>query len=152
MSLYNMLFGVNGDLVPLLDAMGIPAYSIPRFRDVYIKDGHIIVHTRTGGGNREYYTEENEVLTKNRFYLFDEDSSYDNTYANFHFSFPPELKEALEKYEEENPAVIPEDKFKSLFEKLKTGESDDPDVVRAKEVGKAIVDPILKALGEKGNG
>ena len=55
MSLYNMLFGVNPAAPILLAMLDTTQDKIPRFRDIYIKDEYIVIHTRTGGGNREYY-------------------------------------------------------------------------------------------------
>jgi len=39
----------------ILDALGIDDNKIPRVRAVYIGDNGPIIHTRTGGGNREQY-------------------------------------------------------------------------------------------------
>ena len=104
MSLYNALFGVN-ELAPvLLKILGIAHGDIPRFRDAYLDDGKIVIHTRTGGGNRECYespnndNEEgpwNETMYKNQHYLFDEDDEFDNTYANFYFKVPEEYEDDI---------------------------------------------------------
>src|SRR6478735_5717637 len=39
----------------ILAAIGIEEDCIPRLRGVGIDDGKILIHTRTGGGNREQY-------------------------------------------------------------------------------------------------
>lgn len=39
----------------ILKAIGIKEEDIPRLRGVGIDDGKILIHTRTGGGNREQY-------------------------------------------------------------------------------------------------
>ena len=73
MSLYNMLFGVNSAAPVLLATLGLTAGDVPCFRDCYIDGDNIVIHTRTGGGNREDYEVENEELQSNPFYVRDED-------------------------------------------------------------------------------
>lgn len=90
MSLYNQLFGVNflaGALLPMLE---LDPESVPRFRDCWWdrERGMIVLHTRTGGGNREAYGEQNDVLAAHPQYKSDEDDDYDSTFANFYFSLP----------------------------------------------------------------
>ena len=55
MSLYNMVFGMNPDTDKLLKILGKTQGDFGRFRNVYMEDGYIVVHTRNGGGNREDY-------------------------------------------------------------------------------------------------
>jgi hypothetical protein len=109
----------------LLEILGYTRDKIPRYRDCYLKDGHIVVYTRTGGGNRQYY-ENAEVckanypddfkgndfpagpwncdLRKNPLFLFDRDDSYAPTYAEFHYKYPEmyakELTVLAEAYSE----------------------------------------------------
>lgn len=137
MSLYNMLFGVNINAGLLLKILGIEFNSIPRFRDCFIKDGKIVIHTRTGGGNRDYYDNKethmqncdceegdecsdrayNDDLRENTNYLYDEDDDFDCTYANFYFKFPEEYREDLEK-SLNGEEFTPSEKWKLLFESL----------------------------------
>ena len=63
----------NVDSKQILEAIGIKEEDIPRLRGVGIDDGKIIIHTRTGGGNRDDYEKENNALAKNKYYLSDED-------------------------------------------------------------------------------
>ncbi len=95
MSLYNMLFGVNKYALPLLTALDLDPANIPRFRDCFLEKDSIVVLTRTGGGNREHYLEENKVMQDHPNYLYDEDEDFDCTYASFHFSFPDKHKADL---------------------------------------------------------
>ncbi len=57
MSLYNLLFGKNGQSDLLLAVIGFRQNDVERFRDVHVEDDGktIAVYTRTGGGNREDY-------------------------------------------------------------------------------------------------
>jgi hypothetical protein len=45
----------NVDTETILKAIGLEENKIPRLRGVGIQDGKILVHTRTGGGNRDQY-------------------------------------------------------------------------------------------------
>jgi hypothetical protein len=94
--LYNVLFGVNILAHRLLELLKLDHRDIPRFRDCYLQGGHIVVYTRTGGGNREDYLTEVGVLTSHPLYVRDEDDSYDETYASYFFKYPEEWRETLE--------------------------------------------------------
>lgn len=96
----------NVDTKEILSAIGIKEEDIPRLRGVGIDDGKILIHTRTGGGNREYYEDGNNYLSSNEFFLFDEDDSFDCTYANFWFRIPDEFKEKLEAMEDKEKKAI----------------------------------------------
>jgi len=136
MSLYNMLFGVNSAAPVLLATLGLKASDVPRFRDCYIDGDKIVIHTRTGGGNRDFYESEescrenypeyfkgddgpsgpwNSTLTGNVFYLHDADDDFDSTYANFSFRFPEEYFEDLKALAEHNKTHTPSEKWQSLF-------------------------------------
>lgn len=92
MSFYNMLFGQNSKSDLLLAVLGVKQVDVPRFRDVYVDDNGktLTIHTRTGGGNRESYREENAALTKLPGYKGDYDDDFDSTYANFEYNTPDE--------------------------------------------------------------
>lgn len=148
MSLYNMLFGVNSASPILLATLGLTSDDVPRFRDCYIDDGKIVIYTRTGGGNRDYYESEescrsnypeyfnegdeppagpwNETLTENPHYLYDQDDDFDSTYANFYFKFPDEYAEGLKELESHGKMSAPSEKWLELFDSLNSnGEKDD---------------------------
>lgn len=95
LDLYN-----NVNQEKILAAIGLTEGDIPRPRGCGIEDGMIIVHTRTGGGNRESYEEENDKLTENEYYLRDEDDDFDSTYANWYFRVPEEFQSELLKLED----------------------------------------------------
>jgi len=101
LDLYN-----NVNTKQILKAIGIKEDDIPRLRGVGIDDGKILIHTRTGGGNRECYEEENDNLTKNEFYLYDEDEEFDCTYANFWYRIPEKLTEKLLKLEDKKSKAV----------------------------------------------
>ena len=140
MSLYNMLFGVNQYSHILLEILGLSMNDIPRFRDCFLEGDNIVVHTRTGGGNRDYYENEetcrenyplyfvkeeeiptgpwNDDMRSNPFYLHDEDGDYDSTYANFYFRFPDEYAEDLKALAAKDESYKPSEKWEALFKVL----------------------------------
>ena len=88
MSMYNMLFGMNPDTDTLLSLLDATPGDFGRFRNVYMEDGYIIVHTRNGGGNREDYEDVFDEMSEHPWYSHDEDDSFDCTYANIYFKIP----------------------------------------------------------------
>lgn len=118
MSMYNMLFGVNEKSEFLLKCLGLTKNDIPRFRDCFIFNNSICIYTRTGGGNREEYEDENNNLCCHPNYINDEDDEMDCTYANFFFSFPDDFKDDLKALSENDKSHIPSEKWKKLFDHL----------------------------------
>lgn len=139
MSFYNMLFGVNSAAPMLLAVLGLSANKVPRFRDCYIDGDHIVIYTRTGGGNRDFYDSEescrenypkyfdgtndpsgpwNSTLTGNEHYLYDKDDDFDSTYATFYFKFPEKYAEDLRQLSVENTTHKPSENWKALFKAL----------------------------------
>lgn len=101
MSMYHMMKemqgqpAVNPSTFYILPMLGKHPDEYPRFRDCYLDESgeHIQVLTRTGGGNRETFSEENEEITKMPTYQSDEDCDWDSTYAEWTFNVPDEWKE-----------------------------------------------------------
>jgi hypothetical protein len=165
MSLYNALFGVNKAAPLLLAMLGTKPDDVPRFRDCFLQDGQIVIHTRTGGGNRDSYenperrresypdiydTEEavqqgpfNEDLRQLPGYVSDEDDDFDSTYANFYYAIPEQFKHLLDKIPEgEDPAK----RWQDTFAKLEDGDLNDPVVKRCMAVMEPIVTEIKDTL------
>lgn len=88
MSMYNMIFGMNPDSDKLLEILGKTREDFGRFRNVYMEDGFIVVHTRNGGGNREDYEDVFDEMSTHPWYSHDEDDDFDCTYANIYFKIP----------------------------------------------------------------
>ena len=88
MSLYNLVFGMNPDSDKLLSLLGKTQADFGRFRNVYMEDGCIIVHTRNGGGNREDYEDVFDEMSEHPWYSHDADDDFDCTYANIYFKVP----------------------------------------------------------------
>lgn len=96
MSLYNLMCGNNPLFTLFLAVIDLPKDRIPRFRDVYTKrDGDdvvVVVHTRTGGGNREDYEDKNGWLAEHPLYRTDADDDFDSTFADFEFTVPEKYR------------------------------------------------------------
>ncbi len=165
MSLYNALFGVNPHATMLLSFLGITANDVPRFRDCYAEDGKIVIHTRTGGGNRDMYEHPDRAkanypeyfegadqptgpwncdLRKLPGFAYDEDDDFDCTYASFYYEPSEEVAKLIKQLSEiggDNPG----ERWQKLFADMKAG-LDNPQVARALEVGKPIIEGINEAL------
>lgn len=141
MSLYNMLFGYNERAGVFLTCLNLHPSNIPRFRDCYVRDNAIVVYTRTGGGNREFYESEascrsnypeyfagepsehpqgpwNEDLRQHPNFVSDVDCDFDCTYAYFFFSFPDEYKEDLKAISQANRDHHPSERWKAMFAEM----------------------------------
>ena len=88
MSLYNMFFGVNPNSDQLLGILGYTQADCGRFRDVFVEDNHIVIHTRNGGGNRDDYQWVFDEMSTHPWYSHDADDDFDCTYANIYFRVP----------------------------------------------------------------
>ena len=95
MSLYNMIFGMNPDSDKLLEILGKTRGDFGRFRNVYMEDGYIVVHTRNGGGNREDYGNVFDEMSEHPWYSHNEDDDFDCTYANIYFKIPENHKDFM---------------------------------------------------------
>ena len=92
MSMYHMMCKANPAAGRLLGIINLDHATIPRLRDVWTNAdmSEVVVLTRTGGGNRAGYNDENAALTLHPLYLRDQDEEWDSTYATFVFTLPAE--------------------------------------------------------------
>jgi hypothetical protein len=115
--LYNTLFGENSSQSGFLfGLLGKEPGDFGRYRDIYVTEEHIVVHTRNGGGNREDYEDVFDEMSDHPLYSHDEDDDFDCTYANIYFHHPEEYKEVLKEMAE--GTITPSEKWKMLFEAL----------------------------------
>lgn len=79
------------------------------------KRSYFIMETRTGGGNRDNYEEENYAMTEHCLYYDDRDDDYDRTFAEFLYKLPSEfyilkqlsaIEEVNEKFTERDIELI----------------------------------------------
>lgn len=118
MSLYNMLHGVNPQAGVVLHLLGKTTEDFGRFRDAYITDTHLVVHTRCGGGNRESYEDVFVEMSEHPLYSYDQDDDFDCTYCDFYFTHPPSVAHVLKAIAKENPQATPAEKWQNLFNEL----------------------------------
>lgn len=103
MSMYNMLFGQNPASALLLSMLHITQDDVGRFRDCYLQRDpvtqklRIVVYTRNGGGNREYYAEVTEALRAHPEYSWDEEDEGDDTYTSYFFKVPESVLPVVEE-------------------------------------------------------
>lgn len=142
MSLYNQVFGHNPFAAVVLATLGADPRRIGRLRDAYITpEGKFAVLTRTGGGNRSDYQEQNAYMHTLPGFIEDKDDSFDSTYAVFTYEVPEDLKEAIAKAIDNGHAYDPAVAWKKLFEDLRE-KRDTPEVERAKKVGEQVAKAI----------
>lgn len=166
MSMYNMLFGNNPLAGVVLSALNLTPNDVPRFRDAYFDadEDRLVIYTRTGGGNREYYDAPGEYygeektgpfncdLQAHENYLGDEDDDFDSTYAYFYFSVPESFAPIFATFRDIGAGKDPNptDRFAKMIEDLKAG-TETEDTIRALEVGKSIAEQINKAIAQDSN-
>lgn len=111
-----MLFGQRPLRYGLLKLLNLSSSDFGRFRDAYVTENHIVVHTRCGGGNRESYEDVFDQMQDHPLFDYDEDNDYDCTYCNFYFKHPVAASEFLKELSV--GTVTPSEKWKILFEQL----------------------------------
>ena len=137
MSLYNMIYGANPATFFILPMLGKHPDEYPRFRDCFVgkisrseeldefnipklqMDSYdepiITVYTRTGGGNREEYVEQNAKMSSHPNYIKDYDDSFDSTFALFEFSVPEKWKNDYDLIKEGKLEELSEEYKKELY-------------------------------------
>ena len=115
MSLYNMVFGMNPDSNKLLEVLGKTQADFGRFRNVYMEDGYIVVHTRNGGGNREDYEDVFDEMSTHPWDSHDADDDFDCTYANIYFKVPEGSEQTMMALRGLNEGENPSKQWAELF-------------------------------------
>jgi len=115
--LYNILFGENQNQRDFLfKLLELTPHDCGRYRDIYVIENYIVVHTRNGGGNRDDYEAVFESLAQHPLYEYDEDDDFDSTYADIYFRWPTGYNELLA--EMALGTVTPAEKWQLLFDNL----------------------------------
>jgi hypothetical protein len=101
--------------VAVLATAGIDINMFQRFRAAWFEDGLVHVRTRTGGGNRECFADNddcsecyhtaNEALAELPNFVSDDDDDFDSTYAVFKFKPLPEFEEVVTENSEHMPTM-----------------------------------------------
>ena len=137
MSLYNAVHGHNPLAGIVLAALGLTPNDVPRLRDAWFdaENDRLVVYTRTGGGNRDYYDTKagnleeggegegpfNEDLRDVAGFLSDEDDDFDSTYASFYYSIPDRAREVFDTLKEVGAGrdPPPKERWEALLEGLR---------------------------------
>jgi hypothetical protein len=98
----------------ILDAIGLKEEFIPRPRGVGIEEGKILVHTRTGGGNREAYDSPADAI--------DGEYGIDQSIKDYEEPTRDYIVEMSQKERDETIAEMKERKDKMLQDALWTNE------------------------------
>lgn len=114
MSLYNILFCENDQAKFLFRILELENCDLGRYRDIYVTEWHVVVHTRNGGGNREEYQYVFDLLAEHHpLYDYDEDDDFDCTYADIYFRHPEKYKELLREMAQ--GTITPAEKWRRLL-------------------------------------
>lgn len=162
MSLYNLVNGYDAMAPALLAILRLAPGDIPRFRDCWWNGEHIVVYTRTGGGNRDYYESEarcrtsyadhfdgsrpfpdgpwNEDLRKLPTYVRDEDDGFDSTYAMFYYTVPDNFGWAIPQLIVQSKT--PKERLDEFLAKM-----DNPNDPQVKRVMQSM-EPLMQQIGE----
>lgn len=101
--------------------------QIPRFRDAYFdfsqNEPKLVLYTRTGGGNREFYEKENNFLRNCENFIEDFDDSFDSTYAHWVYSVPENYKNDVDIFikilkEKGYDFSTPSEKFQKALDEI----------------------------------
>lgn len=147
MALYTQLFGENEDAMAILGFAGLTREMFPRYRDVFLDDKGltVLVYTRIGGANREYFKDEINKLKLHKQYVCNYDDHHDETYAYFKFNVLPEYVDTAKKVFKEDPVSV-WDKFQNHIKK-----AEDPNSEEHKK-DQEIADQIMRAITGQPNG
>jgi hypothetical protein len=155
MSMYNLMHGTNPFAALLVRLVGFtsPVEQIPRLRDCYVDaDDNIVVFTRTGGGNRADYEEENRRLTLMPGYLRTEDWATDTTYAKWVYQPQERHRDMVRQLGDAGARSDPTEKFEALMADLRSN-NPGPRGRAALERAQPLMDQIAAALqGEQKGG
>jgi hypothetical protein len=125
MSLYNIMQGYNPMAWLVLKMLNLDRLDdIPRFRDAWISpQEELVIYTRSGGGNRNFYNQANYEMTFVPGYIRDEDDSFDTTYALFYYKPPVEYEELVKKIVEcgGDKRETTKEVWERLLEEVKSG-------------------------------
>ncbi len=141
-----MIHGENMLSGALLAILGIHKNDVPRYRDCYFDGKHIIIYTRTGGGNRDDYAGSNDELCKLHGYLFDEDDDYDCTYANFHYKVPEQFNHMLDKLQQFAQNKTQSERWQDTLKQIESSSIDDPLVKRMTEAFAPLFESIENSI------
>jgi len=125
------------------EAKEIGYYPTGRFRDIYYeheegKEPKIILYTRNGGGNRDFYQYVFELLENHPLHITDYDDDFDCTYAYIEFKAPESIIKFFDGMKTGKLANVSE-KFKAEIEAMEKGKEPNAQLM-------SIIENIAKEL------
>ena len=174
MSMYNMIHGYDPTSGLVLSILGVTPEQIPRYRDSYIDGERLVIYTRTGGGNRDYYENLescssnypdyfvegedhpsgpwNDDLRDIPGFLYDSDDDYDCTYASFYYEIPDNFLYLKDKLMSMARNETQEERWEAAIDRIKNASQYDPLVLRMTEAFAPLFESLEKSLSEKSQG
>ena len=148
--MYNLATGVNPLAPILLRVLNLEAHKVPRWRDTYLdpKGPYIVVYTRTGGGNRETYQEQNAALRAAEGFVDDWDDSLDSTYAHWAYHVPSSFQALIDEMIEIHPGITetPRQKMERTLRDLEAGKQT-TDTERLEKGLRPVIEQLIGTLG-----
>ncbi|AEJ35042.1 hypothetical protein MIMI_L792 [Acanthamoeba polyphaga mimivirus] len=150
MSLYWTMFGHPSeqdiDEIESWFDWPISVYDFPRFRDVNVNSENPIIKvtTRSGGGNREEYEENNEYVSLLEGFICDKDASWDSTYAIFKYKIPDRSLDKWREYIERKKLELKKSQQIST-KKINEDDENNKDNIDNNSAS-TIVDEFMKAF------
>lgn len=156
MSLYNMLMGRNPCAPLLFAALDInkethKEWPLGRIRDAYTnEDGSkIFIFTRNGPSGMGLSEEERDKINTKiaehpqfvRWFLDD----FDSTFCTYEFDTPEEHRDMVRGIADTTDTIPPMVRYCKLIDDMKDGK-DNESVQHAKEVGKKVVEGLMRKL------
>jgi hypothetical protein len=115
-------------------------YPTGRFRDIYFeyeegKEPKIVLYTRNGGGNRDWYQYVFELLSNHPLYIQDYDDDFDSTYAYIEFKAPENIVKFFEGIKTGKIQNVSE-KFQAELKAMEEGK--EPNAAIVELIGKIV--------------
>lgn len=153
MSLYNMVMGINPYGPGLMALLGIDPRMVPRLRDCYVdvEAKQVVVLTRTGGGNRLGYAEENAWMESRPGFVKTEDDDYDSTFAKFWYAVDAKDADIIDEVAKAQGPFDPMKRFQALVEEMGSA-NPSPAAQEALAKGKAMLKPVFDAIRDNTEG
>lgn len=125
------------------EAKELGYYPTGRFRDIYFQNEEgsepkIILYTRNGGGNRDYYQYIFDLLENHPLYITDYDDDFDSTYAYIEFRAPESIIKFFDAIKTGKIANVSE-KFKEEIKAMEEGKEPNTQLMK-------VIENLIKEL------
>lgn len=125
------------------EAVDAKYYPTGRFRDIYYEHNvggvpKIILYTRNGGGNRDWYEYVFSILEKHPLYMSDYDDDFDCTYAYVEFKAPESIVKFFDGVKTGKIQNVSE-KFQAEIEAMEKGKEPNEGIMK-------IIENIVKEI------